>query len=58
MKNDEFWRLVELYKIENQFPNIPPSVALVLLGTQTMIMTHKMNQIENVQIEPETKPEE
>lgn len=42
--NEEFQCALEKMKIEAELPNIPPAVQMMLIASQTAIMTHHLNK--------------
>lgn len=46
-ENDEFLNAAEKVKIESELPNIPPSVQMMFIATQTAIVVHEMNKLDS-----------
>ena len=56
--NEEFQCALEKMKIEAEIPNIPPPVQMMMIASQTAIMTHHMNKLATQQIAKKSDPVE
>ena len=55
LNNPSFHDAIERYKIELKLPNVPPLVQISYIVTATLITTHEMNKIQQVNQQPQEK---
>ena len=55
---EQFWHCLERVKIESTLPQIPAGVQLAMIIGQTIIVTHKMNEMGKPEPEEEEEEEE